>query len=131
MSKVERREVVRKAQVKYRLTEKYREKQKKARKKYFQSEKGIKTLRRYEQTKSGKIKVKNRRFIHNHLVTGDLIKSNKCDDCGCTDTEFHHIRYYIPPRLTDIAEVCHECHVKRHEKGEGIVILPATKIVLW
>lgn len=124
-----------KAVKKYRQSEKY----KKTSKEYRQSDRGKELSKKCRQTDKGKathnkavnkyrltdkgiIEVSNYSFIKCRIRSGELIKTNICVDCGKGNTEIHHEKYHDPPQLIDIAEVCKDCHIKRHLKGEGIII---------
>lgn len=97
-----------------------------ARKEYLKSDKGKEKIKRYYQSDKGKQTRKNydnrhrnrvraRGAVHMAIRRGDLVRPDKCSECGRTDLpiESHHPSYEKENWLK-IEWQCTECHNKKH-----------------
>jgi len=102
---------------KYKKTKKGKISEQKYMSKYCKTDTFKKIQKRYFASERGYITRKNHNFVNYWII-----KKNICEDCQMKmKTEIHHEEYHNPPKLIDTAEVCHDCHVLRHKKGEGIL----------
>ena len=58
-------------------------------------------------------KIKAREMVHNALITGRLISTCWCEDCGENLTEVAHHEDYNQP--LKVVWLCRKCHRARHE----------------
>lgn len=98
----------------YSKTDKGKEVQKKANKKWRSTEKGKESERNSQKRMRLKWlnKIRARKYVYYHKSIGELIKKS-CLFCGNTNTQAHHISY---DDYKDIIWVCVSCHKRLHRK---------------
>lgn len=94
-----------------------RECNKKRVKKYRQTQKGKKNVRKavYKSIKKYPEKQKARARSYYLLLKGEILKVDKCEECGIEENLFIHHNNYDDP--LDITWLCKECHLLTHKNN--------------
>lgn len=86
-----------------------------SREKYYKTDKGRKTLKKYREkiAKNGKRKVWA--AVSKAEKNGLLIRKNMCSACNYVgNTHFHHHHGYASGNELNVIELCEPCHKKEH-----------------
>lgn len=108
---------------KYRQTKQGKAMRQKETARYYKTEKGKATRKRYQQSEKGKVTYKHSRIRHPEcfkarravmraITTGRLPRPNTrlCHYCPKPAQQYHHHKGYAPEHQLDVVPVCRKCH---------------------